>query len=494
MGMINIITGIVTGPVYTGLRKLRSFMGGWSKDINKQIVSAFAIGSILKGFQSVFDKARDIASVADMFEIPVDLAQKLANVSSNFGETFETSRDFLKDLTFNIQNAIDGDENLIESFKRLGVTMDDLERRSLAEIVDKIADAIKRSNDRIRDGNALQRVAGESAGRLWSTLRLGASEMERVGNAAGIMSEKTARELRDAYNTLNTFWNGIVIGTAKVIRVFLSIIDTIALLNVTLFQTFSNALTLVGKQFRNFGNLVKDQFSGIIDIAKAAGDAFTFDFDGAKANFAQGLDKLESAYSKWWEQVRGATASGQRRLKGDWQFFAEELKNTWSSDVSAPASGASRSPSGANPNQEAIAELRAKYTEAEERLALSRMSTEERINTLLEKRNKLLGMENLNTKEGLEAALERIKVEEELDRARAEQAREQGSGEAALTRTLQGYSISADSLARIGGGGNVGFSGDVSRDILSEGKKQTKILDAIRINTGRSMDVDLAMR
>lgn len=494
MGMINIITGIVTGPVYTGLRKLRSFMGGWSKDINKQIVSAFAIGSILKGFQSVFDKARDIASVADMFEIPVDLAQKLANVSSNFGETFETSRDFLKDLTFNIQNAIDGDENLIESFKRLGVTIDDLESKSLAQIVDQIANSIQRSNDRIRDGNALQRVAGESAGRLWSTLRLGADEMERISSATGVMSAETARALRDANNDLSTLSNRLTIAFAGISKFFLDILDTAALTGVTIFQSFANAFSLVGKQFRNFGNLVRDQFSGIIDIAKAAGDAFTFDFDGAKANFTQGLDKLESAYSKWWEQVRGATASGQRRLRGDWQFFRDELKDIWNPADPPQPSGASRSPSGANPNQEAIAELRAKYTEAEERLALSRMSTEERINTLLEKRNKLLGMENLNTKEGLEAALERIKVEEELDRARAEQAREQGSGEAALTRTLQGYSISADSLARIGGGGNVGFSGDVSRDILSEGKKQTKILDAIRINTGRSMDVDLAMR
>ena len=174
--------GLNIGPFQTGLNKLESAASKSASSIGNSIKGAFGAYFGYQAFQKVIgDTWRNMAKIKDLsdqFSTTTDEVQRLQAAAGNVGMEFEDLGGALIRMTNARADAQKGNEDAIESFRLLGISVDELNdpAKENVDIMRRMSVVLKDVNMTTQQMAAMKDVFGKSGGRMLAAIR----EIENV--------------------------------------------------------------------------------------------------------------------------------------------------------------------------------------------------------------------------------------------------------------------------------------------------------------------------
>ena len=185
-----------------GIKQVESASKGLSRDLNGNlkgaIAGAFGTAAIVAAGKATMDYAGQIADLSERLGVSTDALQEMDFAARLTGTNLETFTGFLEKLSVSREEALQGNDELRDSFARLGVSLEDLTRQ--------IGRAIQ-GGDVQQLMPALKGVGGRGAGALAPTFKLGLEEAGQQARAANaIISAEDIAALDEAGDTFSALF------------------------------------------------------------------------------------------------------------------------------------------------------------------------------------------------------------------------------------------------------------------------------------------------
>jgi hypothetical protein len=194
-----------------GLKEAENAVNKFAKQTAGILTGAFAFDKILSGLSSAIDKGDQLQDLANRFGISASALQEVGNAASLSGAGVEDVASAMNKLAVNAGKAIGGDDAMIASFEKLGLTVSDLQGMSPQDIFFKLSEAVAGANDPLEAFAQAQEVAGKSVGALMETLRMGPDAIQQMGQGMGTWSDDTIAQLAAASDEIKSFQNTMMI-------------------------------------------------------------------------------------------------------------------------------------------------------------------------------------------------------------------------------------------------------------------------------------------
>jgi len=295
-----------------GLQRAEASVSQFAKTAGSMIAGAFAFDKIISGFSMAIAKGDELQDIAEKFGISASKLQLLGNAASVFGSGVEAVSAGLNKLSLAQQKAIAGDDKLIETFKEVGITLQDLSTLSAEDIFLRISDSFASGANDGRQFIIVNELLGKAQTDLIKVMNQGSAAILEQGNAMGVWSDETIAQLSMASDALKTFQNYLVIGFGFLI---------------------SNVLLPIGREIQAILDL-------LTQLGMAAFEFGTGNFSAAKEIF-QGIDRSEARarYAMQTESPKKTTAKmiAEEAITGD-EATAGLPGQTVSKPISMPSS------------------------------------------------------------------------------------------------------------------------------------------------------------
>jgi len=195
--------GLDSSGFQAGVKQAESAAKGLGKSISSelkgQLARAFSVAAVVTAGKAVLNYAGQITDLSDRLGISTDELQRMDYAARLSGTNLETMTGFLEKLSVAREEALEGNEKMVESFARLGVSMDDLKNRRLDELIKIIGRTVQAGNAQSLLP-ALRDVGGKSAGALIPTFKAG---LEETGADAPIISAEDIAAIDEADHKLS---------------------------------------------------------------------------------------------------------------------------------------------------------------------------------------------------------------------------------------------------------------------------------------------------
>jgi hypothetical protein len=305
----------------------------------------------------------------------------------------------MADLSLNVQKARDGDVGAQKALENLGLSYEDLFALSPAEQLAKISDAAQELGDKQKVAANLSEVFGKNARLMVGPLMQGGDAMRKFGEDFTVATADNVKRVGDLADATASFWTEIKAGTINAMGSIIKygeehskVMDVIKKGMINSFDaTFGGAITL--------GKLLTDKL-GIKDIV-APKASMTEDPEAKKKR------EIDAAAALQRQADEEALSSGMEM----WDLLnaiADERKK--------------------------VAEIEAATVKIAEAAIFSRLSDEEKINSLTRDRQELEARATEDTIDGANARQDQLEIEVKIGDLQARIADKQAS---ALARQRQ---------------------------------------------------------
>jgi len=146
MAFLNWKIGFDTTSFNAGLKRMRASFNGWAKDaargIGGQIAGAMAFQSIVQGIGGELQKMADIERDAFARGISTDMFQRLAKAARLANTDIDTLIDSMDDISDKRFEALQGNEDYLNIFKRYGLEFDDIANTANITLFQSLAEGI----------------------------------------------------------------------------------------------------------------------------------------------------------------------------------------------------------------------------------------------------------------------------------------------------------------------------------------------------------------
>ena len=299
--------GIDSKALQTGLAKAEGRVGKF-----KAAVAAIGPAIAAIGFTAMARKAIDLGSkISDLSEqlrINAESLQVLMAVAAKAGVAQGTLEKALMAITIRTQEAMDGNKLYADSFDRLGINLAEfaqLPTEKKLEAIAKAYNAAGKSQEAFAD---IAAILGTRAGpKMLEVLRRMNDEglpslTEQMKKAGQVMDNDVIKKMDEAADTIGIFTNGMTVATAYVlsyvIPTFVIFRETFGHLGdamVSLSIKLSSFLTLLGSGLMSTLDPAIKAFEAFGLSIKAAGQAASGDFSGAKKSIEEAKNAAKSA-------------------------------------------------------------------------------------------------------------------------------------------------------------------------------------------------------
>lgn len=193
------------GPVGAVLAGIVGWLGGLKKLADAQLEYANAL---------------DVTAKAGDFEI--DQAAGIIYSFERIGGSATDAQQMLSQFTTRVNEARSGSDDAIESFQRMGISLDDLEKLNAGEIFQKVADGLLAVSDqeaRVRGATSI--YGDDDANKLLEIigyLKTATKEAQDLGKVLSKKEIADAQEYGQKINELSSHWNKLssILGTLVV--------------------------------------------------------------------------------------------------------------------------------------------------------------------------------------------------------------------------------------------------------------------------------------
>ncbi|CAB4176611.1 hypothetical protein UFOVP1672_26 [uncultured Caudovirales phage] len=174
------------------------------------VAISIAAAAILKFGKDALDAAGDIAELAQQIGVTTDTFQELTFAGVQFGVTQENLSQSLAIFSRNIGQAANGSDDMLKSFRSLGVGILDANGalRSNDDILNDVVDAIAKIPDPARQAAIGAELFGRSFAKLLPMFKdgkVGLDELRRAAHeAGGVLSEEAVKAADDASDAIKS--------------------------------------------------------------------------------------------------------------------------------------------------------------------------------------------------------------------------------------------------------------------------------------------------
>jgi len=291
--------GLDSSGFQAGVNQAESAAKGLGESINSelkgQLASAFSVAAVAAAGKAVMDYADKIGNMSDRLGISTDELQRFDYAARQSGSSLETFQGVFEKLSVAREEALEGNEKIVESFARLGVAMDDLKNRRLDELIKIIARTVQ-AGDAQALLPALRDVGGKGAGELIPTFQAG---LDETGSQAPIISAEDIEALKQAGDNFSALVQTLQADFAPVVSFLISSLQDL----VDYVKVFATNVQIPFKALARFwGGIFRGE--KVTDAAKnTLGEAFD--------EFSKPIDQYEA------RKQREAAAAEARRLKNE---------------------------------------------------------------------------------------------------------------------------------------------------------------------------------
>ena len=286
-----------------GLQQANASLEKFAKQAGSMLAGGFAFDKIIAGFSSAIDKGDQLQDLANRFGISASALQEVGNAASLSGAGIEDVASAMNKLAVNAGKAIGGDDAMIQAFKDIGLSVEELKGMSPQDIFFRLSEAVANANDPLEAFAQAQAVAGKSVGALMETLRMGPAAIQQMGDEMGIWSDETIAQLGAASDEIKKFQNTMIIAfgsAAQFVNPFIATIKSMAEQVTMTVAAMGEAITgnfAASKQIMKEVN--KEQFASF-KVKNAKAGSKPMDLEGgtgggkaAKAKAAKEVEQLE---------------------------------------------------------------------------------------------------------------------------------------------------------------------------------------------------------
>ncbi|NBO26495.1 MAG: hypothetical protein EBU96_06835, partial [Actinobacteria bacterium] len=391
--------------------------------------------AIRRGFESAIEKGDQLQDIAEKFGVSASKLQTLGNAASVYGSSIEAVSAGLNKLSLAQQKATSGDEGLIATFKEVGVSIEDLKSMGPEDIFLKISDSFASGANDGRQFVLVNELLGKAQTDLIKVMNQGSTAIIDQGNAMGVWSDETISSLSAASDTIKTLQNLFTVAFGNIASFLTPAINA----SINAYQKFIEVIILAGA---------------------ASKEVLAGNFDGAKL--------LAKEINRIIDEDRSARPLGA----GGPKTVGEQA-----SDESTKAAEAAAKKT--KDEQEKMMDLYRQADAVRRRQMLNAMSDEDKLQALMQERADLMNKIN-KTPEGVDRAklaLEQANLDAQIGPLQTKVQADimknmigsEVTAKVASSRT-EPMQILADSLQRVGGGGNfarVGGAEAVQKDQLT---------------------------
>ena len=272
------------------------------------VAGALSVGFIASKAKEVGEFAKEVSELAPALGMTTDELQKWEYVFARFGLELSDTSDAFATLADRTEDALAGTESMIEDFRLVGITVDQLRGKNPQQLFELFADAVSNTSDKNRALTAIVRNLGDDLGRkLAPALMMGKKGLEEMrkeaedlgiimdgGNIQDVADQMV--EMQIASMRLRAFWGDIVMILGQV---FTYLSDGLKFIN-PFTKIMAAAGTFVGtlESGRGF-------FRAVLDSVRAVGREYL--------GVVEEVEKREKAIEK---RRSGKSSPSTRSSKG----------------------------------------------------------------------------------------------------------------------------------------------------------------------------------
>ena len=358
--------------------------------------SAAAVGGIAMLTKSAMEMADALADAADNMDMSVEQIQILQAQFGNAGLGAEKFAKVMADLSLNVQKARDGDVGAQKALENLGLSYEDLFALSPAEQLAKIADEAQELGDKQKVAANLSEVFGKNARLMVGPLMQGGDAMRKFGEDFTVATADNVKRVGDLADATASFWTEIKAGTINAIGAIIKYADQHSKVMKATEDDRNRAFSGGMMSVSNFRGGVK-AFEGVV----APKNSITEDPEAKKKR------QIEAAAALQRKADDEAISAGMEI----WDFLTE-----------------------ISDERKQVAEIEAATAKIAEAAIFSRLSDEEKINSLTRDREDLEARATQDTIDGANARQDQLEIEVKIGDLQARIADKQAS---ALARQRQ---------------------------------------------------------
>lgn len=211
MAFLNLkaILGLDGTGFRVGLKQAESLSMQFSARFKQEMAAAFGTAALVAYGKSVVEAADRILDLSDRLDVSTQTLQEWEYALKKNGVAVDELASFFERLSVSRDEALSGNQKTIESFKALGVTMDDLKKKRIEDIAKLIGNKVQGS-DTQNIISQLRDIGGKSAGSLIPVFKDGLDELAQAAHNAGqALDNETLLALKEikieAQNIANIF-------------------------------------------------------------------------------------------------------------------------------------------------------------------------------------------------------------------------------------------------------------------------------------------------
>jgi hypothetical protein len=241
-----------------GLHQANASLDKFAKQAGSILAGGFAFDKIIAGFSSAIEKGDQLQDLANRFGISASALQEVGNAASLSGAGVEDVAGAMNKLAVNAGKAIGGNDAMIQAFKDIGLSTEDLKGMSPQDIFFKLSEAVAGASDPLEAFAMAQEVAGKSVGALMETLRMGPAAIQEMGSGMGVWSDETIAQLGAASDEIKKFQNTMVIAFGSAAQLVNPFIKTIQQMAEQLAMTLAAMSAAITGDFAGAKQIMKE--------------------------------------------------------------------------------------------------------------------------------------------------------------------------------------------------------------------------------------------
>ena len=246
----------------------KSFSGISLGGVAGQLGAVLSVGAIAAAVKGLTDYGTKIQDLSNRFGVSTDAIQHFGNAAEKNGSSLEAVAMGFNKLEIARSKALQGDQELIADFQRLGISIVDLQKLNPETLMTKLGASSMNAAE-------LVKILGKNALELRPTLAGIADGTIKMDDAIDAMDVKRLKEADDAWKSL---------------------FKTIEVLGGELLGTTIAAFKTVGDKAADVAKAIKQDWQSVIRILS---------------------DVSHGRFSEAWEAIKGAPTSGWVGAEGN---------------------------------------------------------------------------------------------------------------------------------------------------------------------------------
>jgi hypothetical protein len=185
--------GLDASGFEVGLKRSKSMAERFGRDLagsmKGYMAAAFGAGAVAAMVKNAVDFGGRIADMSAKLDIATGTLQEYNYMAELTGGNLDTFAKAHQKLAQSQIDALDGNDKLVASFKRFGITLEDLKTKSAEELFRTVARSVETTETSSRQLDDLLSVLGKSAGELIPAMKEGFDIFIERARQLGIVLE-----------------------------------------------------------------------------------------------------------------------------------------------------------------------------------------------------------------------------------------------------------------------------------------------------------------